>query len=141
MESEVYAAFILQGSDLDPSQVTALVGVQPSETWRAGDLVSDRAIVRRKLSGWKINSALPLNAPLEEHVEAVLQQLKPGWLSLVELGSRNQAKVYCVVRSYGGARPALIFKRGIVKQVAELNAAIEIDLYVFPQSRTTRRPA
>ncbi len=138
MESEVYAVFILEGPDLDPSQVTHLVGVQPSETWRAGELVSDRAIIKHKFNAWKLNSNLPLSAPLEDHVEAVLRQLRPGWLALEDLCLRYQAKLFCVVRSYGGARPALIFNKEIVKQVAELSAAIEIDLYVLPRRRQSR---
>jgi|SRR5579883_2442928 len=135
MESEIYAAFILQGRDLDPEGVTAAVGIQPSETWRSGDLVSDRAIIRRKLDGWKVDSSLPLSSSLEEHVENVLGRLRPGWLPLVDFCTENQAKLYCVVRIYGGARPPIIFNRGILRDVVELSAAIEIDLYVFPRRK------
>lgn len=131
MYTEVWAAFVLTGFDLDPDQVTALTGITPSKTWRLGEIINPRAIMRYQHYGWRVKSDLSLSADLEEHVRTVLEQLKPAWPVLVELGRRYDVEIACVVRSFGGDRPSMHFDKDSVKRIAELNAALDIDLYVF----------
>ena len=131
MVSEVYAAFILTGSDLDPDQITAQLGITPSRTWRTGDLVMERASIRHKNNGWSVKSDIPMSEDLEEHVEMVLQRLKPAWKSLRKLSTRYTALIDCVVYSHGGARPAIFFNKDVIKRISELNAEIDVDLLIF----------
>lgn len=130
MKAEIYANFTLTGLDLDPDKVTAVVGIIPSKTWRIGDLVDERAAVRYKKNGWRLKSDLPATDDFEKHVTSVLERLQSGWWPLVELCSRYSAELDCVVYSYGGGRPAIIFGRDIVKRAAELHAEISVDLLV-----------
>jgi hypothetical protein len=131
MKSELSASFMLLGQEFDPAQVTAWVGLTPSRTWRIGDLVQPPAILRHKRNGWVLDSTLPASADLEEHVKSVLERLQPSWAVLVELALQYDTVISCVVYSYGGDRPAMHFDKDIVKRAAELNAAIDIDLYIF----------
>jgi uncharacterized protein DUF4279 len=132
MYSEVYAEFNLFGLDMDPDQVTALVGISPSKTWRLGDPIGPPPLILRyKNNGWRLKSELPLSLDLEEHVKSVIDQLQPSWAAFVELGTRYSAEISCVVKSYGGDRPPISFNEAVVKRAAELNAAIDIDLYIF----------
>lgn len=136
MESETDAVFTLTGSDLDPDRVTALTGVQPSRTWRTGELITERAIVRYKNNGWTLRSNV--SGDLNEEISDVLDLLQPAWSQFVALSSRSYAEIACVVYSYGGARPPIHFDRDIVRRAAELNAAIDVDLYVLPKRRKPR---
>jgi hypothetical protein len=61
----------------------------------------------------------------------VLARLAPAWSAFVELGVRYDAYINCVVESYDGDRPAIPFDRDTVGRVAELRAAIDVDLYVL----------
>ncbi len=131
MHSELYAVFGLCGTDLDPDRLTPLIGITPTRTFRIGDPLTRPAIGVCKQSGWVLKSDLPLSADLENHVKDVIERLQPGWAALVELGSRYEAHFSCVVHSYGGDRPAIYFDPDIVKRIAELNATIEVDLYVL----------
>ena len=131
MQSEISASFTLTGLDFEPEEITAKVGIIPSEIWRVGDLISQRATIRHKHNGWSVNSKLEKSADLEDHVQSVLEQLQPGWLSLVELCKRYYAEIECVIYIVGDDRPAIHFDKHIMQQVAELNAEIDVDLYVL----------
>jgi len=37
----------------------------------------------------------------------------------------------CIVKSYGGDRPQIFFDKEVIRKLAELNAEIDVDLYVF----------
>jgi hypothetical protein len=114
-----------------PDEVTATLGLAPSRSWRTGDLINERMGRRRSTGEWCLSSGLGLDAPLEEHVDAVLRQLRPCWPRLVDLCTRYEAGLNCVVKSYGGDRPALPFDKEVVRRCAELGAWIDVDLYVF----------
>ncbi len=139
MESEIYASFKIIGPHLDPEQVTRSIGISPSKTWRIGDLVVEQALLRHKNNGWLLKSNLPLSATLKEHVRFILAQLQVSWQALKELCTQHDAEISCVVMSYGGDRPAMFFDKDIISRAADLNAAIDIDLYVFPRRRKSTR--
>lgn len=133
MRSEIYAAFTLTGSTLDPVEITAKVGIPPTKTWRTGDLTSpkSKSIMRHEQNGWSLRSRLEKSAELEDHVKSVLEQLQPGWHSLVDVCSHYDAEIECVI--YTSERPAIHFDRPMLEQIAKLNAEIDVDLYVLPE--------
>lgn len=136
MEWEASAAFVLLGQDhdplgLDPEQVTALTGIEPSETWRVGDLIDKHATVRHKQNGWSVESALPPTAELEDHVKDVLDQLQAGWASLKGVSARFDSEISCVLY-IKSVNPPVHFDKDTVARIAELGAEIDIDIYVLP---------
>jgi len=131
MESEISAFFTLTGLDFEPSEITAKVGIMPSKTWKIGDSIDPRASIRRKHNGWSVKSQLEKSADLEDHIKSVLEQLQPGWLSLIELCKSYYAEIECVIYIVGDDRPAIHFDKHILQQIGELNAEIDVDLYVL----------
>lgn len=140
MKSEISVYFAFFGFDTDPDEITRIVGISPSRIRRVGDAVSyppppgkDAAQMPRvKVSGWRIDSGLDPAADLPTQVRALLRRLQPAWASLTELGQRYEAAVECVVKSYGGDRPEIGFDKDLIQQVAQLNATLGVDLYIFP---------
>jgi hypothetical protein len=72
-KNESYAYFVIAGG-FDPVDVTARVGVTPSQAWAKGDL-AERTKQRRESSSWSLYSRLDRSATLESHVQDVLEQL------------------------------------------------------------------
>lgn len=133
MESEIYAYFSLIGIDLDPEEITAKVGIKPTKTWRVGDLVSPRATIRKKYSGWSVYSQVENSIHLEDYIKSVLEQLQPGWRSLVELCKVYKAEISCVIYYRSGSVPAIHFDKYLVEMAHQLNAEIDVDFYVLPE--------
>lgn len=131
MNSEVYAEFSLRGTDLNPEEVTSKLGIQPTKTWLKDELISPKARIRYQQNGWKLRSHLETSDDLGEHFHTVLEQFKQSWLPLVELCSIYEAE-FCGVIYTSGERPAIHFDKDILKAVLQLNAEIDVDLYVLP---------
>jgi Domain of unknown function (DUF4279) len=121
-----YAYFALEG-DFDPADITARVGVQPSECWRRGD-ICDRTHRERKASRWSLYSRLERSQELEAHICDVLAQLDThaeafaavsceygGWIQLVAYLHRDY--------------PGLHFDRGITEWLARYTLAVDFDFY------------
>lgn len=66
---------------------------------------------------------------MERRIAEVLRQLQPGWPVFVELGTQYDAALLCAVYVYGSPVPSLVVEHDALKQLAELNAFIDIDLY------------
>ena len=133
MESEIYAYFMLTGMEFDPDEVTAKVSINPTESWRKGDLISARGTRRHKENGWSVYSKIEKSADLEEHINSVLEQLQPGWSDLRELCKFYAAEIACVIYYRSGSVPAIHFDKSIVEKVHQLNAEIDVDFYILAE--------
>ena len=132
MRSELSVQFTLRGVDLNPDDVTRLLGLQPTEAWRVGDRITAIRVPRFfSDSAWRLHSGLPDTTDLEEQVKSLLDRLEPVWDVAVELGKKHYAEFSCVVYSYGGDRPAISFDNEVIKRLAELNATLDVDLYIL----------
>lgn len=71
----VKAAFLLQGAPFDPEEVTRRLGLEPTETYHAGDPVV-RDLGKRRHDGWAIQiaprEALEIATTLRELRDRVL---------------------------------------------------------------------
>lgn len=135
MKAEINAEFRVIGSDdqddLDPDEITALLGIAPVSTWRIGDQRGRSPTVRYRYSGWFCDSGLPQSADVEAHTTALLERLAPVWPAAVAIGARHYTEVAFVIYSHGPTQPALVFDGASVKRIAELNAALDVSFYYF----------
>jgi Domain of unknown function (DUF4279) len=69
MEFEILVSFNLTGINLNPEEVTALLSIIPTKTWRVDDLVHPKAGVGRKSNGWSLKSNLDKSAELDEQIK------------------------------------------------------------------------
>jgi hypothetical protein len=130
MNYKIFVAFMLIGFECDPEEITARVGITPTETWRTGDFVTKKAVMKHKSNGWQLDSKLEQTAELEDHIKSVLEQLKPSWQSLIEISIDCYVEISCAIHLYSDNQlPAIHFNKEMVQEFAELNTDIDIDLY------------
>ncbi len=126
VDNEQYAYFALDGS-FDPANLTARIGVQPTECWRRGD-ICDRTRRERQSSRWSVYSRLDRGQELEAHIRDVLAQLdaraEPFAEASRELGGWMQLVAY-LHRDY----PGLHFDRDITDGLARYSLAVDFDFY------------
>lgn len=131
MHSEIRTAFILSGPNVLADEITATLGTAPTKTWKIGDPFDPRASPLRADGGWQLDSGLPPSAELERQVRELRRLLEPAQTALAGLCARHDAMLSCAIYSYEGDRPAIHLDRDLVRFFAELNASIDIDLYVL----------
>ena len=132
MYSETGASILIADTRLDPVQITRDLGISPSETWMSGESTVPGGLIKHKQNGWAVDSRLPKSATVEQHAEDILTTLAPVWKKFIQLSKNYYVELSCVVYSNGGDRPELGFNNKVVKQLAEMDAHIDIDFYVLP---------
>lgn len=133
----VYAYYALSNLPCDPDEVTASCGIVPSKTWRAGDLVLEQGIRRYQHNGWRVDSQLGTNANLANQIASVLDRLSPGWECLCQLGQIAEPCMQCVIYMYEAQGPETTIDPGVLRQLGELNALLDYDIYCMGSRRAT----
>lgn len=89
-----WAAFILRGNDLNPEEVTELLGIKP-------DFYIHKKLHNLKdqesLPHWQLNSSLSPEASVEEHFYDILRKIAPSRSKLRELTAKLEAVFYASV--------------------------------------------
>ncbi len=125
---DIEVALKLTGQGFDPEDVTKVVGLQPTKTWRLGDPVQ-RTALRRKNDGWSIGVAPTETFDMETVLCRLLDIIEPHKEKIIESMSRFnlQGEISFGVFVYGET-PASYFEADTVRRVAALGASLGIDL-------------
>jgi hypothetical protein len=92
--------------------------------WRKGDQIANSAL-RRKETGWRLDSELPSHAALEQHARDILDGIYPRALALTSLDP-GKCHFFAAIYIYAGDRPPLALSSEIIRQLAKLKAALDI---------------
>jgi hypothetical protein len=120
------------GPELDPDEVTRLLGIEPEYAHRRGDANAGkggRRYADYPEGMWKISSAEGEEATVEEHLLALLERIEPGRAGLArcqEQGLRTDVFVgYFAQGEPGGFGLAPETSR----RLGELGVRLEVDYY------------
>lgn len=116
------------GSDFDPCKVTEVMGVEPTEAYRKGEVVPHRSSRTRPTSYWGLETECGPDCSLDEHVARLLRRISvdsAGVETLRTLGLTVQ--VYCGV--FGPDDMDLSFSPEVLCKLGRLNFALEVRIY------------
>lgn len=116
---------------MSPEDLSVRLGLDATESWKQGDPTRFVPGRRHRRNFWKLESPLPDSAPLEDHVKALLAQIKPFKDRFREVASECVFLLECSVRYYTGSVPSIVFDRDVVRVLSELNATIDVDFSVL----------
>ena len=125
-DNEQYAYLTVTG-DFEPEQITSIVGLVPSESWRKGDR-NERTHYERKFSRWSLESRLARSASLEDHVRDVLNQSLSSAAQIRQVGHAHNAFIQ-LVGWFHKVYPGFGLDSSIIAGLAELNVGIDCDFY------------
>lgn len=127
-----HATFRVLGEDLDPDDVTRLLGVEPTQALRRDQLVPTQTSVRRQEAGvWLLKSEGKVRSTsLERHLLYLLELVEPHAQALEELrrNGRATADFFCFWLSATG-HGGPIFSADVMQRVAATGAELGIDFY------------
>ena len=124
---DVYAYFWIQGFDDPPEDISTLMAVTPSRVERVGESRWFGALAT--MNRWELLS--PLNRGehlLQDYLEALLPILEARASVVRSLASLYSAGINCVGYFYG-SNPGLHLSASLIKRLAELELAVDFDLY------------
>lgn len=125
-DNEQYAYFSVSNG-FDPVEITARVGVQPTECWRRGDICPRRQM-ERKFSRWSLYSRLERDEELEAHICDVLAQLDANAEAFREV-SQEFGGVMQLVGYFHREYPGLSFERTVTERLGWYSLTVDFDFY------------
>lgn len=124
--NEQYAYFTIADS-FDPDEITRRLGVEPSDSWRQGD-IHPRTRMERKFSRWCLNSRLAHSEPLETHIADVLAQLDQNADAFASI-SKEYGGCMQLVGYFHEGYPGLDFDAQLVARLARYGLSVDFDFY------------
>lgn len=121
-----YAYFHISGPGTH-EEITALLGLKPSEAWNVGD-INPRNGQPRKSMSWRMSSGLDDKHPLDEHVRSLFLYLSTRANALRKLWVEHDLTLQCV-GYFAPSAHGFHFTREQVRQAAQLGVALDLDFY------------
>lgn len=123
-----YATFSLTGSDFDPDEVTSFLKIQPSDSFRAGDL--RRNGKPWKHSQWSLTTKDHVQSnDLSTHIEWLLDHIEPVHSYIVRLTLRGtEASIFCFWELLSG-NGGPTFMPSLLRRLANLDLDLGLDFY------------
>ena len=101
-DEPTYFAFMaslrIHGDGLPFEEISGQLGVQPTSVHRKGERRGPKSPLYLD-DAWHFQPTLPETAPLEKHIEALWEVVKPHTHYLKSLKSRHKLDVFCGYRS------------------------------------------
>jgi hypothetical protein len=122
--------------DTPTSEVPASVLEVLDVRWVRQDMLDPNRDPRIRLPLWEIASSAGPGASLSDHLESIFRTLRPHREEFTALGRRYETFFVCGMHLGGGGPqgPALALSREQMRQIAELNAGVDFDLYGLDDS-------
>jgi hypothetical protein len=128
MEHDAHVFFAVFEFGQDTSVVTDMAGFEPTEAWVVGQPMRKRPDVTHRHSRWTFKSPLPLSAPVEEHLVALLTALETHAAGVRAVVARFPTEIGCAVY-FRTFTPGFHLPQELLARVAALGLDIDFDLY------------
>ena len=141
-KNEICIYLSIFGDDFDPADLTMAIGIQPTHTYRKGDIIPERKCIytkpgspplRRKEDAWKYNLGY-IHTIDSDEISDVLEETFRDKVQIISRFIKEhdlRVKLYVVLKIDADQTPAVGFKPSFVKILGDLNAEIDMDIYVI----------
>lgn len=125
ISSKTWCTFILSAVDLNPQEITSLMSITPDYFHSPSITDSGESINGH----WQLNSTLPEELPLEEHIWDLLKRIAPVRKKMKDLIAIKEGTFYCSTElsDYGSGGFQLSGRS--LKLIGDLGASIQIHPY------------
>jgi hypothetical protein len=126
-DNKSYAYFCVEEFPFDPDEMTRRIGLQPSDSWRKGD-IAPKTRLERSMNRWELQSRLDRKEDLEAHVKDVLLQLDSQREAILSICAEFRAYLQLVGYFYQ-YYPGFHLDREDTKRIGQYNLAMDCDFY------------
>lgn len=124
-------ALRLTGTGFSPEDVTAVIQLAPTRTWRLGDPVEDTKLIR-KHDGWVFGLSERDTYDMDSFLRELLGMLEPYKERIAQATSR-----FCLEKEFSfgvyvrGETPTSWFAADTIRRVAAFEASLDVDLILL----------
>ncbi|SES43977.1 DUF4279 domain-containing protein [Psychrobacillus sp. OK032] len=136
-KTSLYAYILFSGNDDFPLDVvTVRLGVQPTKTWKVGERSTPNHPINqllRSYTGWRFEIETKESIDTEDVLRPLLEvfQSKTDTINQLKEELILDVRLELVIQIYDGYSPGLVIYPEFSKFAAEINAILDVDMYVF----------
>jgi len=128
-KNQTYAYIRVAGFSCRVEDLTQRIGLEPSESWHAGEL-AEPSHQPRKTNAWHLYSRLPASESLERHVMDVLDQMQGREAIMRDVANEYGAIMECV-GYFHEYHPGFWLDATAVQRLGECGLALDLDFYCY----------
>ena len=133
-EPEIHVALEVRSLEVDPSEITERVGLQPSRSWRRGD---DKGTRTHRDNGWVLTTTPRPAWDFADPMAELLGWIEPSRKGIRDLiGSRPVSVRLSLVGYLGTDAPAIYLENGLIERIARLGLDLNVDLHLMGPSES-----
>lgn len=137
-KTSLYAYISFTGKDdvddFPVEVVTEMLGIKPTRILRMGERIND--VRKRSFTSWQYESETLETLDVDDVLIPILNvfQEKTDLINLIKKELKLNVKVSLVITMIDGFTPGLVIYPEFSKFASDINAFIDIDMYVYPFS-------
>jgi hypothetical protein len=130
-KTNVKAEFIIFPDELQPSVVTEKLEMTPTQSWIKGDDIKGKSY-KKKDTCWTVSTEYEESLDINDQLSKLMIILQDKKEMLIELKKMYDMKYVfeIVIKVRNEETPAMYFERDCIKFINDIQAVIDIDLYV-----------
>jgi hypothetical protein len=132
---EIRVDFTLFGHGVDLERLSHDIGMQPTATYREGDLIRKTAL-KAEFDAWRLSTGYVNSIDTLEVVEVLLEKLEPvkeNVLRMSEsLGLIREFSILLTLR--GDHAPSFNLPAEVVRRLADLKCSVDVDIIILPET-------
>jgi Domain of unknown function (DUF4279) len=127
--SHIDVYLVIRTATVEPREITRILGITPTNTWRVGDLVHPPASRAFKDNGWELQAKNSRDVELTKYVENLMAKLNGKLDRFASLPAEAVMYVLCDICDHEFRRTDLSLSKKAIQGLANLGVDIEIDYY------------
>jgi hypothetical protein len=125
--SESAAGLRFVGDDLDPAEISAVLGRTPTTAVRRGEVVTSDGVAARG-GAWTLDAEMRRPADLDRQIAELLSGLTPDLERWLRLADRYKAEIFCGL-FLGERHQEVAISHEALASIAERGLAISFVIY------------
>jgi len=134
--SKIFLEFNITGFEITCDELTTIIGLSPTRYFQKGEnllLKYNKKIITIGINEWILDSGMSPDNGLDEIFRGMLNKLRPFKKNLIPICKKYSTDFNIIIHIYGNDYPGIIWENDILKEIAEYNASMGIDLSVFSE--------
>lgn len=129
--THVKAEFLIFSDELQPSVVTEKLEMTPTQSWIKGDDIKGKSY-KKKDTCWIISTEYEESMNINNQLSKLMILLQGKKEMLIQLKEIYEMKYVfeIIIKVRNEETPAMYFERDCIKFINDIQAVIDIDLYV-----------
>lgn len=129
-EPELKVRFLITSDTTNPSLFSAILGVEPTQTWLKGERVHPKAINQYGHNGWVfVETGCGEEASLEALVSQLFQAIDLNRVKQLTLTDSSVEVELSIIVHLSRSAPSMFLSAHQIKCLADIGAEIDVDIY------------